>query len=330
MTSAFFDPDDFDTTNVATVAAPLSAPVSAPMSAPVDREPVIAPTTEKPKFFELKPVVSPAAAASSAAASSAAAAPAAEPIRMPEPLTLPSDFPTFVAPEGMHVDLSDLAIGSDEPRTRRQLREIQRLTGSDIINETPAIDLSIETEIDYEPDLAEQLAGQEIDVDSNASPSDYTVSTATAEDFSYLNAQSESMFDVSPGLVVEPTTNSIIIDQVQDLTNYTATVSETGEILTTGAIQLPIAISDNGTGEIQIIKEAAALDSAIQVDNSTGFINTIAPMRVTGVVNSISKFKVIPTNLKRGSSHPYLVLAAAVGMVALGGLVMAIFMLQNN
>jgi hypothetical protein len=51
-------------------------------------------------------------------------------------------------------------------------------------------------------------------------------------------------------------------------------------------------------------------------------------MRVTGVVNSISKFKVIPTNLKRGSSHPYRVLAAAVGMVALGGLVIAIFMLQ--
>jgi hypothetical protein len=337
MSSAFFDPDDFDTTSIATVAAPVStpvsAPVSAPISAPVAREPVIAVAAEKPKFFELKPVGSaaaPAAAAISPAPTPVAAAPAAEPIRMPEPLTLPSDFPAFVAPEGMTVDLSDLAIGSDEPLTRRQLREIQRLTGSDVINETPVADISIETEIDYEPDLAEQLAEQDIDVDRDSSPSEYTISPATAEDFSYMNAQAEPMFDVSPGLVIEPTTNSIIIDQVQDLTNYTATVSETGEILTTGAIQLPIAISDNGTGEIQIIQEAAALDSAIQVDNSTGFINTIAPMRVTGVVNAISKFKVIPTNLKRGSSHPYLVLAAAVGMVALGGLVIAIFMLQTN
>ena len=331
MSSAFFDPDDFDTTSVSTVTAPVStavsAPVSAPISAPVDREPVIAVAAEKPKFFELKPVGS---AAAPATPTPAVAAPAAEPIRMPEPLTLPSDFPAFVAPEGMTVDLSDLAIGSDEPLTRRQLREIQRLTGSDVINETPVADISIETEIDYEPDLAEQLAEQDIDVDRDSSPSEYTISPATAEDFSYMNAQAEPMFDVSPGLVIEPTTNSIIIDQVQDLTNYTATVSETGEILTTGAIQLPIAISDNGTGEIQIIQEAAALDSAIQVDNSTGFINTIAPMRVTGVVNAISKFKVIPTNLKRGSSHPYLVLAAAVGMVALGGLVIAIFMLQTN
>lgn len=292
MGSAFFDPDDFDTTTFTQVTS-ATAPAPAPISSPADREPVLTATAEKPKFFDLKPV-----------AASAIAKPA-EPIRMPEPLTLPSDFPSFVAPEGMHVDLSDLAIGSDEPRTRRQLREIQKLVGSDVIDETPAPALSLETEIEYEPDLAEQIAEQEVN-----------------------SMNSEQMFEVSPGLVIEPTTNSIIIDQVQDLTNYTSTVSETGEILTTGAIQLPIAISDNGTGEIQIIQEAAALDSAIQVDNSTGFINTIAPMRVTGVVNSISKFKVIPTNLKRGSSHPYLVLAAAVGMVALGGLVIAIFMLQ--
>jgi len=290
MGSAFFDPDDFDTTTITQATSPTA---HAPISSPVDREPVLTATAEKPKFFDLKPV-----------AASAIAKPT-EPIRMPEPLTLPSDFPSFVAPEGMHVDLSDLAIGSDEPRTRRQLREIQKLVGSDVIDETPAPALSLETEIEYEPDLAEQIAEQEVN-----------------------SMNSEQMFEVSPGLVIEPTTNSIIIDQVQDLTNYTSTVSETGEILTTGAIQLPIAISDNGTGEIQIIQEAAALDSAIQVDNSTGFINTIAPMRVTGVVNSISKFKVIPTNLKRGSSHPYLVLAAAVGMVALGGLVIAIFMLQ--
>jgi hypothetical protein len=51
-------------------------------------------------------------------------------------------------------------------------------------------------------------------------------------------------------------------------------------------------------------------------------------MRVTGVVNSASKFKVIPTNLRRGSSHPYMVLAAAVGMAALGSLVIAAMMLQ--
>ncbi len=310
MASAFFDPDDFE--------------IPAPVAAPVDVQPVTTKVQEdKPKFFDLKPVapapsIAVATLATPEPVAESVAAPVAEPIRMPEPLSLPTEFPAFEAPDGFSVDLSDLAIGSSEPLTRRQLRELQRLTGSDDI--AAAVEPAIETELPYEGDLAEQLPDLE--------PTDFEVATATSDDFSYLNNQVESMFDVSPGLVVEPTTNSIMIDQVQDLTNYTATISETGEILTTGAIQLPIELTDNSTGEIQIIQEAAALDSAIQVDNATGFINTIAPMRVTGVVNAVSKFKVIPTNLKRGSSHPYLVLAAAIGMVALGSLVVAAFWLK--
>lgn len=327
MSSAFFDPDDFDTSAPAPASRPSvsNAQVSAPMPAPTVNEPVLTTTEEKPKFFELKPVgvVSPPTYAQPEPADAAPVVPA-EPIRMPEPLELPSDFPQFVAPDGLHVDLSDLGIGSDEPRTRRQLRELQRLTGSDVVNEPVEEDLAIESEFELQADLAEQI---EV-LDADITPTSFEVKPATANDFSYMNNQNEPLFDVSPGLVIEPTTNSIIIDQVQDLTNYTATVSETGEILTTGAIQLPIELTDNSTGEIQIIQEAAALDSAIQVDNATGFINTIAPMRVTGVVNSASKFKVIPTNLRRGSSHPYMVLAAAVGMAALGSLVIAAMMLQ--
>lgn len=329
MSSAFFDPDDFDTNTPApTPRQPVaSAQTPSPIPAPPVLEPVLTTAEEKPKFFELKPVVAGTPVSSAAPATPAVqVAPLApvEPIRMPEPLELPSDFPQFEAPEGLHVDLSDLGIGSDQPRTRRQLRELQRLTGSDVVNEPVEEDLAIESEFALEPDLAEQI---EV-LDADTTPTSFEVKPATASDFSYLNNQNEPLFDVSPGLVIEPTTNSIIIDQVQDLTNYTATVSETGEILTTGAIQLPIELTDNSTGEIQIIQEAAALDSAIQVDNATGFINTIAPMRVTGVVNSASKFKVIPTNLRRGSSHPYMVLAAAVGMAALGSLVIAAMMLQ--
>lgn len=299
MASAFFDPDDFD--------------IPAPVAAPVNVQPVTTMVQEeKPKFFDLKPV------AAAPAIEIAKIEVVAEPIRMPEPLSLPTEFPSFEAPAGFTVYLTDLGIGSGEPLTRRQLREMQRLTGSDDIAE--AAETELETELPYDDDLVEQLPQLEA--------TEFEVSAASADDFSYLNNQVESMFDVSPGLVVEPTTNSIMIDQVQDLTNYTATISETGEILTTGAIQLPIELTDNSTGEIQIIQEAAALDSAIQVDNATGFINTIAPMRVTGVVNAVSKFKVIPTNLKRGSSHPYLVLAAAIGMVALGSLVVAAFWLR--
>jgi hypothetical protein len=307
MSSAFFDPDDFDNTPPATNAKVSSSPV--PVGAAISSEPV----TEKPKFFELKPVAS-----NTDFQSSATSVPEIrtqkipEGIKMPEPISLPTEFPSFQAPEGYHVDLSDLPLDTDEPLTRRQLREMEKLTGSDFAAE---VEDDIEFELPFTSDLAEQI------------PLEVEEQPALVEPISYTN--NEALFNLSPGLLVEPTTNSIVIDQVQDLTNYTATVSETGEILTTGAIQLPILTNiDTETGEIAVIQEAEALDNAIALDNATGFINTIAPMRVTGIVNAAKKFRVIPTNLKRGKNHPYLVLTAAIVMVAIGGLTIAAFMLK--
>lgn len=231
---------------------------------------------------------------------------------MPEPIEMPTDFPSFQAPEGYHVDLSDLPIDTEQPMTRRQMREMEKLTGSDFVVE---VEPDYEMELPFTSDLAEQV------------PTTVEEKPELVEPISYTS--NDALFNPSPGLIVEPTTNSIVIDQVQDLTNYTATVTETGEILTTGAIQLPILTNlDTETGEIAVIQEAEALDEAIALDNSTGFINTIAPMRVTGIVNAAKKFRVIPTNLKRGKNHPYLVLTAAIVMVAIGGLTVAAFMLQ--
>jgi hypothetical protein len=189
---------------------------------------------------------------------------------------------------------------------------MEKLTGSDFSVE---VEPDYEVELPFTSDLAEQV------------PNEVEEQPALVEPISYNS--NDPMFNLSPGLLVEPTTNSIVIDQVQDLTNYTATVTETGEILTTGAIQLPILTNiDTETGEIAVIQEAQALDEAIAIDNATGFINTIAPMRVTGIVNAAKRFHVIPTNLKRGKNHPYLVLTAAIVMVAIGCLTVAAFMLN--
>lgn len=300
MSSEFFDPDDFE------VAA---APKVAPVAAPVDAQPV---TAEKPKFFELKPVSPNSAAVIAVPTPEVEAFKVPGGIKMPEPIELPTEFPSFQAPEGYHVDLSDLPLDTEEPMTRRQLREMEKLIGSDMAADSEP---EYEIELPFTSDLAEQV------------PVEVEEQPALVEPISFTT--NEALFNLSPGLLVEPTTNSIVIDQVQDLTNYTATVSETGEILTTGAIQLPIVSNiDTETGEIALIQEAQALDDAIALDNSTGFINTIAPMRVTGIVNAAKKFRVIPTNLKRGKNHPYLVLTAAIVMVAIGGLTIAAFMLN--
>lgn len=279
MSSEFFDPDDFD-------VAALEPKKIAPMPAPV--------STEPQKFFELKPVTIEARG-----------------IAQPEPIEIPTDFPEFKAPEGYFVDLSDLPLGTEEPMTRRQLREMEKLTGSEMLADAEP---EYEIELPFTSDLAEQV------------PTEAEETPELVEPINYSN--NEALFNVSPGLLLEPTTNSIVIDQLQDLTNYTATVTGTGEILTTGAIQLPILVPETHTGEIGLVEEADALDAAITQDAATGFISTVAPMRVTGIVNAASKFRVIPTNLKRGKSHPYLVLAAAIFIVAFGGLAVAAVMLK--
>ena len=152
MASAFFDPDDFE---VVTPAPRATLTTPEPVAAPVDAQPVtVQPAAEKPKFFDLKPV---GAQPTIEVAHIEPVAVVAEPIRMPEPLDLPTEFPSFAAPAGFEVDLSDLPIGSDEPLTRRQLREMQRLTGSDVIAEAAEPELEVETELPYESDLVEQV-----------------------------------------------------------------------------------------------------------------------------------------------------------------------------
>ena len=116
--------------------------------------------------------------------------------------------------------------------------------------------------------------------------------------------------------------------QVQSLEGEEGITAHNGDSPGFDEIAFNTGSIDTETGEIALINDAEALDEAIAIDNATGFINTIAPMRVTGIVNAAKKFRVIPTNLKRGKNHPYLVLTAAIVMVAIGGLTVAAFMLH--
>ena len=297
--SDFFDPDEWESKPAPVSHAPvIQTTVAQPAvtAAPVMTSPAAAEPSKG--FFELKPV---------------GAAPKIEiakleveppmPVRMPEPVEIPTDFPAFEAPEGMHVDLSDLPIGEEGSLTRRQIRELERLTGSDVIAATEERRPSFEARLPYDEDMLEQIP----ELATKANP---------------IVEVEKPDFQPSPGLLIEPVTNSIVIDQVVDLTNYTATVNETGEILTTGSIQIPVNVQEPDTGEITVIQDAASLDAAIQSESGAGFVNSVAPMRVTGVVNAMSKSKVIASNLRRGKSQPYAVLATLVMIVVFGGIVL--------
>ncbi|MFM6963154.1 MAG: hypothetical protein ACKOWJ_02635 [Micrococcales bacterium] len=312
--SDFFDPDEWESKPAPRVTSPVIpvATVATPAAAMV--------AEVKQAFFELKPVGQQPKIEVEVLEAAVAAVPLletpaevlAEPVRMPEPLEIPTDFPSFEAPEGMSVDLSDLGIGSDEPLTRRQIREFERLTGSDIQEEpVSTATSSFEVRLPYDDDLVEQVP-----------------ELANTNALEVIEADEAPNFAASPGMVIEPVTNSIVIDQVQDLSNYTSTINSTGEILTTGAIQIPVFLPESDTGEVKIIEQADALDAAIQADNAAGFINSVAPVRVTGIVGILGRSKVIPTNLRKGRSQPFMVLATAVLIILAGATVVTLFMLK--
>jgi hypothetical protein len=136
---------------------------------------------------------------------------------------------------------------------------------------------------------------------------------------------SMQLFDVSPNLNIEPQTASIIIDNFEPLDAISIAISETGELLKTGSIELP-NLSTN-TGEIATLLDASVVDDAIAKDSINGYVSTIAPLRASGVVNTAGKIGIMPTKNAKGQSAGFAVLTLSLLMIAVGGLVLAAFML---
>jgi hypothetical protein len=133
------------------------------------------------------------------------------------------------------------------------------------------------------------------------------------------------LFAVSPNLNIEPQTASIVVVPEDPLANLNLHITETGELLKTGSIELP-KLSTN-TGEISTIRDAAEVDEAITQDSVTGYVSTIAPLRASGVVNTSGRIAIMPNRLARGQSQIFAVLTASLLMVTVGGLLLAAYML---
>jgi hypothetical protein len=133
------------------------------------------------------------------------------------------------------------------------------------------------------------------------------------------------LFSVSPNLNIEPQTASIVVVPEDPLANLNLHITETGELLKTGSIELP-KLSTN-TGEISTILDATEVDEAIVQDSISGYVSTIAPLRASGVVNTAGKIVIMPTRLARGQGQIFAVLTASLLMVTVGGLLLAAYML---
>lgn len=122
-------------------------------------------------------------------------------------------------------------------------------------------------------------------------------------------------FDISPSLTPEPQTNSIVIEQIPDALLTGEIVTDSGEILKTGSIELPSI-----TGEISIITESRAADKADSVDSANLGHSTVAPVRAPAVVNSQARIGALPSKHRRTSGQLMAMLTLAVLIVTVGSL----------
>jgi hypothetical protein len=132
-----------------------------------------------------------------------------------------------------------------------------------------------------------------------------------------------SPFQISGSLVLEPQTNSIVITQVPDALLAGSIVTETGEILTTGAIEI---IAPPATGEIEIIADSPDADSADAIDSATEYVSSVAPIRSSGVMNSKAKIGVLPGKLRKSMEHVVLATTLAVSIITVSSLLALAYM----
>jgi ribonuclease E len=132
-----------------------------------------------------------------------------------------------------------------------------------------------------------------------------------------------SPFQISGSLVLEPQTNSIVITEVPDALLAGSIVTETGEILATGAIEI---IAPPVTGEIEIIPDSPDADSADAIDSATEYVSSVAPIRSSGVMNSKAKIGVLPGKLRKSMEHVVLATTLAVSIITISSLLALAYM----
>lgn len=132
----------------------------------------------------------------------------------------------------------------------------------------------------------------------------------------------EEEVEFSASLFKEPQTNSITVQEVPDALNADI-VTESGEILKTGAIDMPIL---NNTGSIPIITitPEEVDEEAIKADMGDETTGGIPPIRSGSVMNSSARVGVLPIKNRRSEGQTILLATTSILLVALGaGLIAA-------
>jgi len=125
----------------------------------------------------------------------------------------------------------------------------------------------------------------------------------------------ESPFEISPSLTREPQTNSIVLDEIPDALTISDIVTDAGQILATGSIELPTL-----TGEITVVSDSPSADQADLLDSASVTISTVAPVRAPSVINSKAQLGVLPSKRRKNQGQLMAMLTLSVMIVTVGTL----------
>lgn len=127
-------------------------------------------------------------------------------------------------------------------------------------------------------------------------------------------------------LFKEPQTNSITMPEVPDALT-SEIVTETGEVLMTGAIDIPNMTT---TGSIPIITvvpddvDESAIQAAMGDETTAG----IPPIRAGSVMNSSAKVGVLPIKNRRSEGQTIILAVTSILLVTMGAGVLILYMVQ--
>ncbi|MEN9731054.1 MAG: hypothetical protein RL488_364 [Actinomycetota bacterium] len=171
--------------------------------------------------------------------------------------------------------------------------------GSPVIEEQPVVEAEVPAE--FAP-IFEQAVDQEVlEVEE---PTNQTLE-----------------FELSPSLIREPQTNTIVVQPVDPLATGSI-ITDSGEVVLTGSIELPVLPTTGGIAIIQL-PEGAEADDELAEDFAENYVSSIAPIRASGVMNSRARESVLPIKNRRGESQTVLLGVTSLLMVTVGALFIA-------
>jgi hypothetical protein len=139
-----------------------------------------------------------------------------------------------------------------------------------------------------------------------------------------LDDEGNPQFKVSSALAGETTGTNIIVDLPLDITSGGSIITDTGELVVTGSIDVSSLITP--TGEIDISAFTDSSDSDLDQDAQQNFIPGIPPIRINGVIAKTLNQPGIPGGAHRGiNPYWYVAMISGAAVLIAGGIALSFY-----